>query len=137
MTATIAQVRDEIADVLGTAFAGTWSTSALVGDTINPPVIKVARPAYDPRVVLGGGKRDITFKLTAYTNRAATEQSERALDLLAEIDGTGSLVAAIQNGSAWSVTVDYAQVVNIGETYSVEIAGVDYLACQFDVKVVW
>ena len=50
--------------------------------------------------------------------------------------GTVSLIAAVQNGANWSVSVDYAVVTNCGEVQVIQwIDGVDYLAVQFQIEV--
>lgn len=133
---TIAQVRDNLADIAATITG--WRGTAYVGDAVNAPVIKVFRPAFDPRVVFSGSKMQLTFRCVAYAKRVETDRSEAALDALAELTGSGSFIAAVQTSSNWSVTVDYAQVVNVGETTVVTFGdGVEYLACPFDVEVVW
>lgn len=135
---TIAQVRSQLATI-ATGITG-WTGTAYVGDSVDAPMIKVSRPAYDPRMVLSGGKTVATFRCTAYVKRADTAVNEAALDALAEPSGSGSFVAAVQTSSNWgSVSVDYAQVVNVGETFLTAFgtdAG-EYLACPFDVEVVW
>jgi len=132
---TIAEVRDGLAVALG-ALDG-WRASAYVGDQINPPCLKVARPAFDPRMVFGGSKAAHTFRVHAYASRGATEANEKILDALCEPSGYGSLLEAVQTGTNWPVTVDYAVVTNVGEVGLAEIAGVEYLTCPFDIEVVW
>jgi hypothetical protein len=90
-------------------------------------------------MVFSGGKCEHTFKVTAYVTRDATVQSEKALDALAEPSGAGSLIAVVQTSSNWSVTIDYAAVTNVGEVVVVQFAndGAVYLACPFEIKVVW
>jgi hypothetical protein len=99
----------------------------------------VARPEFDPRMVMSGAKCQHTFTLTAYASRAASELSEESLDALCELSGTGSLIAAVQDELNWTVTVDYAQVVRCGEVYVATFGGgtTEFLACSFDVEVVW
>lgn len=135
---TIAQVRADIANVLQTNLSG-WRASAYVGDQVNPPHIKVGMPAFDPRLIFSQAKSSHTFRCTAYAPRATTEQSEAKLDALCELTGSGSFIATIQNGSLWSVTVDYAQVVNVSEVQVTTFGtdGTEYLARSFDVEVVW
>ena len=134
---TLADVRDNLATICSTIDG--WTGSGYVGDTVNAGFIKVTSPAFDPRMVLGGGKCEHTFRLIAYAPRTASEYSEQALDVLRDVAGDGSLLIAVQNGTNWTVTVDYAQVVEIGEVQLAQFGQdtTEYLACPFQVKVVW
>lgn len=136
---TIAQVRAQIATI-GNAIPG-WRASAYVEDAITVPMIKVSRPAFDPRLVFGQAKAAYVFKCVAYAPRVDAKRSETALDALAEPTGAGSFIAAIQTSSNWgSVTVDYAVVTQVGEVVVTTFGPNDtteYLACPFDVEVVW
>ena len=138
---TFAEVRADLSNVL-TGIDG-WSvldvSGGYVGDT--PPVpysFKVARPAFDPRYVFSEAKKSVTFVVTGYAPRAVPVEAEIRLDALCEPTGTGSIIAAVQTGSNWSVTVDVAQVVECGEVQSVTwIDGTEYLAAQFRIEVIW
>lgn len=134
---TIAEVRQNLADIADSLDG--WHGSQYVGDAAVAGVIKVFRPEFDPRVVFGGGVMQLTFRCVAYAKRVESRTSEAALDALAELTGAGSFIAAVANGDNWSVTVDYAQVVNVGEvsvsTFGSD--GVEYLVCPFDIEVVW
>ena len=133
---TIADVRAELADIAGGI--GDWSGSAYVGDSVAAGTIKVFRPEFDPRVVFGGGTVMLTFRCVAYAKRIDSAFSEEALDALAELSGDGSFIAAVADSDNWSITVDYAQVVNVGEVAVTNWGdGTEYLACPFDVEVVW
>ena len=133
---TIAEVRNELAEIAGGI--GDWFGSSYVGDTVVAGTIKVFRPEFDPRVVFGGGKMMLTFRCVAYAKRIDSVFSEEALDALAEPSGDGSFIAAVADSTNWSVTVDFAQVVNVGEVAVVNWGdGTEYLACPFDVEVVW
>ena len=133
---TIAEVRNELALVLGNISG--WSTSAYIGDQVRPFMFKIARPAFDPRMVMQQTKAAHTFTVTAYAPRATPEASEAALDALCELSGDGSLIATVQNGELWETAVDYAQVIRCGEVQAVTwIDSVDYLVCQFEIEVVW
>ena len=133
---TIAEVRQNLADIAGTIYG--WVGSQYVGDSVDTRTIKVFRPEFDPRVVFGGGKMQLTFRCVAYAKRADSAASELALDALAELSGSDSFIVAVGDSSNWDVTVDYAQVTSVGETaLTVGNDGVEYLACPFDVEVVW
>ena len=132
---TIAEVRADLVNVLETIPG--WSTSTgYVGDQLNTYSFKVGRPSFDPRMVFSQAKAVHQFTVSAYAPRATPEISEAALDALCELSGTGSLIAAVQNGTNWSVSVDYAVVTNCGEVQVIQwIDGVDYLAVQFQIEV--
>lgn len=134
---TIAEVRANLVTIADSITG--WTGSAYVGDTVNANTIKVQRPAFNPQMVFGGAKCEHTFRMVAYAPRTAGEYSEALLDELCELTGTGSLIAAVQDGANWSVTVDFAQVVEVGEvqlaTYGQDTT--EYLACPFQIKVVW
>ena len=134
---TIAEVRDNLADICSTLTG--WYGTTYVGDQINPGAIVVSRPAFDPRMVFSQVKAEHDFRLVAYAARGGSQASEAALDALCELSGDGSLIAAVQLSTNWTVTVDYAEVVLCGEV-ALTMFGADaaeYLACPFDVKVVF
>lgn len=134
---TIYDARQGLTDALSTI--PDWRASPYVGEQVNPPMIKVTMPAFDPRYVMGESKARYTFRCYAYYARVAAEAAEKALDALAEPTGTGSLIAAVQTGTNWSASVDYAMVTNVGEI-SVTSFGTDaaeYFVRPFDIEVVW
>ena len=133
---TIADVRAELAEII-TANLDGWVGSQYVGDTMNSGVIVVTRPQFDPRMIFSGAKVTITFQLTAYASRTTPEASEAALDALCEPTGYGSLIEALQDGDNWSITVDYAQVVECGRVSVVQYGtdAAEFLACPFQVEV--
>jgi len=116
-----------------------WYGQAHVGDQINAGCIVVSRPSYDPRMVFSLAKAEYNFRLVAYASRAGSDASEDALDDLCAPTGAGSLIAAVQTSDNWSVTVDYAEVVMAGETQLTQFGNdtTEFLACSFDVKVVF
>lgn len=134
---TIADVRTDLVNVL--ANIPGWSTSnGYVGDQLNTYSFKVSRSAFDPRMVFSQAKATHQFTVAAYAPRATPEVSEAALDALCELSGEGSLIATVQDGTNWSVIVDYAVVTNCGEVQSITwIDGVEYLAVQFTIEVCW
>ena len=132
---TVTQVRDDLADVI-TAGCGLRA-AALIQDTMVAPIAIVSRRAFDPRLVFAQSKAAYLFTVTVYVDRTDERAAQRALDTLTEISGSGSIVAAIQNGALWSVSVDYAAVTQIGEVQAVAIAESNYLAVPIDVEVVF
>ena len=138
MTApTLAEVRDDLESVL--ELIDGWRATAWVGNQINPPQCVVSRLPYDPRLTLNSAKAIYHFQVTAYAPFATPVESEKLLDDLADPRSDGSLIATVQNGSNWSVTIDYAQVVNVGQVSAVQFGNdaADYLACPFEIEVVW
>ena len=135
MSVTIYDVRTALADVLGQI--PDWRVTPYVGTQVNPPVLKVSRPSFDPRMVFGQAKAAHKFVVTAYVVMGAAEQGEQLLDSLCELTGATSLIATVQNGDLWSISVDYCSVTNVGEVTAAEIAGAELLVCPFEIEVVW
>ena len=139
---TIAEVRAGLVVAINTGLGGTpWYAAAYVGEQVNPPEIKVSLPAFDPRFVFGEAKKSVTFRVTAYATRAGGDASEILLDALCEPTGTtGSLIGAVQTSTNWAITVDFAQVTQVGEigvtTYGTNDVA-EYFFRPFDVEVVW
>lgn len=132
---TVAEVRDELADVITTG-AGLRAT-ALVQDTLVAPIAVVSRRPFDPRMVLQQHKAAYQFTVTIYVDRTDERAAQRALDTYCEVSGANSVIAAIQNGSNWSVTVDYAQVTQVGDVQPVIVGESNYLIVPLDVEVVF
>lgn len=137
---TIADVRGQLATIEDSLTG--WRGSGYVGDTIDAPAFTTAMLAGDPRFNLGETKQIATFRCTAYVKRTDTIRNEKALDTLADIGGSTStsFVAAVQASASWgSVTIEYAQVINIGEVALTQFGtdAAEYLARPFDVEVVW
>ncbi len=141
---TIAEVRADLANVLANVEGWTvanigGSASGYVGDAQpGAYTFKINRGAFDPRFVMGKSKTAYVFTVTAYAPRTPAELSEAALDALCEPTGTGSLIATVEDGDNWAVTVDYASVTRCGEVQAVTwVEGVEYLAAQFTLEVLW
>jgi hypothetical protein len=138
---TFAEVRADLARVLDGVVG--WSVADVAGGYVGdqapqPYSFKVARPPFDPRYVFGEAKKQVTFTVTGYAPRAVPVEAELRLDALCEPTGTGSIIATVQTSTNWSVTIDYAQVVECGETQSVTwIDGTEYLVAQFRIEVIW
>ena len=137
---SIADVRGQFPTVLA-HIGGSWfCTDGYVGDKLSAFQLKVSRPPFDPRMVMSGTKAIHKFRVTAYAPRAESIESEKALDALCELSGSGSMKEAVETSSYWgSVSIDYAQVVNVGETAVVQFGldAAEYLAVPFDIEVVW
>lgn len=129
---TIAEVRSQLATIVDGIT--DWRGEAYIGEQVNPPVVKVSRPAYDPRFVHSGARAAYTFRLVAYYKRAAGDLGEAQLDALAPL-----LIDEVQDGTNWgAVDVDYASVTQVGEVAVVEwLDSAQYFALPFDVEVVF
>lgn len=132
---TIVEIRDELADVID-GITG-WRATGFAGEAINPPVVKISRPPFDPRTVFSAAKQRAVFRATAYVAAGTGESGERQLEALAELTGSGSLTATVQTGSNWSVSIDYAQVIMIGQIIPEIDSGVGSSVLAFDIEVVW
>ena len=131
---TIAQARTSLAAAVTTT---GLRCIAYLSDQIPAPCALISRKEFDPRMVFGGSKSTYGFRVTIYTSRPAERASQVLIDGYCETTGATSLVAAIANGANWTATVDYAEVVRVGEIMVHEIAGVPYLVAELDVEVVW
>lgn len=131
---TIADVRQSIAQCVETT---GLRCSAYITDQRNPPCAQVLRKEYDPRFVFSAAKTTYLFTVLVFAARAAEVVSAKQLDGYGEPDGVGSLTAAIQNSDNWDVTVDFAQVIQVGAETVMEIGGQQFLVVELDVEVVW
>ena len=128
---TLEEVRDAIAGC-ATTIDG-WRASAYIGEQLNPPMIKVSMPAFDPRYVFGQTSNEYNFRCYAYYTRAAGDSGERALD-----DLVWPFIEAVQDETNWPVIIGYAEVVNVGEVTVTQFGtdAAEYFVRSFDVKVV-
>lgn len=132
---TVSDVRDALAAAITT---GTGlRSSPLVQDTMVPPIAVISRRPFDPRLIFSQSKAAYEFNVTLYAGRTNERASQIALDEWCELSGSGSVIAAIQNGSNWSVNVDYALVTNVSEVQAVAIAESNYLVVELTVEVVF
>jgi len=132
---TIAEVRGGLARAI---YAGTnLRTDPLTLDSVNAPCAQVFRAEMDPRMIFSGAKAQYQFTVRVFMGRASEIAAQEAIDDLCEINGATSLLQAVETSDNWDVTIDYAQVVRIGETGIANIGGVEYLMAEFDVEVVF
>lgn len=131
--ATMGEVRQALADAITDATG--LRSAPLVLDTMVAPIAVVARQAFDPRMVFSQAKAPYLFRVTIYADRTNERGAQLALDEWCEPTGTGSVIAAIQNGDNWSVTVDYAQVINVSEVQAVAVAESNFLIVELTVEV--
>lgn len=132
---TVTEVRDDLAAVIT---AGTGLRAApLVQDTMVAPIAVVSRRPFDPRMVLSQASAAYLFAVTIFADRTNERASQRLLDSYSELSGSTSVLAAIQDGTLWSVDVDYAQVTQIGDVQAVIVGESNYLAVELLVEVVF
>ena len=134
MTATIEDVRDSIADAVATTGI---RCHPYVLDQVSPPVAMVNRRGMDPRMVLGATKNVYRFEVVVFASRQSEIAGQKLIDNYAATTGTSSIKVAVEDGSNWTATVDYATVTNIGDTVEREIAGVVYLTVAIELEVCW
>lgn len=108
-----------------------------VPDQMVAPIAVVSRRAFDPRYVFSEAKAAYQFTVTVYVDRTADRTAQKTLDDYCELSGSGSVIAAIQDGDLWSVDVDYAQVTQVGEVVAVAVSESQFLAVALDVEVVF
>jgi hypothetical protein len=133
---TVRQVRTALAEAI-TAGCGLRAFP-YVADTIPAPCAQVFRREMDPRMVFSKAKASYQFGVRVFWPRAAEVNAQQKLDEFTEATGAGSLVGAIEDGDNWTVDVDYASVILIGETQTVTtVAGEEFLTVDFDVEVVF
>ncbi len=135
---TIAEVRLGLAQAAATT---GLSMSPYWMEPIPFPCGRVYRKAADPRFIFTGSKYQHTFGLIVWAGRLSDNAAEQLLDAYCELTGEQSILAAVQNGTNWAVTVDYAEVTLIGpptaRTAGPPTAPIDLITVEFDINVVW
>lgn len=132
---TTATVRDALATAITTGSGLAASPYQL--DSVVPPCAHVFRREMDPRMIFTGAKSTYEFGVRIFTGRFDEVEAQRLLDELVETSGERSVVAAIQDGDNWTATIDYAQVVLIGEPVGRTLADETFMTVDLDVEVVW
>lgn len=134
-TPTIADVRTSLAKAI-TIGTGLRSIPYLAS-TIAHPCAHINPSPYDPRMVLGKSKAQYDFVVTVFVGATSDRGAQVRCDELREPSGTGSLVAAIEDGDLWVADVDYAQVTMVGEPTQVVIAEETLMMFEVNVEVVF
>jgi hypothetical protein len=84
--------------------------------------------------VLERGKAVYPFTVKVYVGRVAEVAGQKKLDELRE--PTGGITSAVEDSDNWPVTVDYAQVIQVGANNGeARIADDVYLTCEFEIEV--
>jgi len=127
-----------MADIATTVTGLVGGFPYLADTLVNLPAAHIARPAFDPRMVMSKAKATYQFQFIVYAPRSLDKQTQVLLDTFCEPTGATSVTAAIEDEDNWgTVTVDYASVTNIGTVQPTEVAGVPYFVVVFDVEVCW
>jgi hypothetical protein len=135
MAAPIAEVREALAAAVEVAGI---RCSPYVSDSVQAPCAMVDRRQMDPRYVFQAATTVYRFRLICYFNRTDPRSSQMDMDEFCDVTGDRSIVAAIQDGDNWPDNLIHTvSVVNVGDTFEREIAGVAYLAVEFDIEVTW
>lgn len=132
--ATLADVRDELADILSRVTG--IRADGYVG--MGPPWVpcfRVARSEFDPRLAYGSTKVTVPFTVVAFASADADRAGEILLDQMADNSGKLSVRAALETRSNWSLAIDYCVLVRIGEPQMAEIGGTRVLTTEFDIDV--
>ena len=124
-----------LADVVG--MVDGLRAKGYADDQINPPEAHVYTRDFDPRMVFGNSKRTFLLGVRLFVKRTDARSAQRALRGYMEPTGPTSILAAIENEDLWEITVDYAEVTNIGQPFELEQPAELYWAVDIDVDVVW
>lgn len=107
-------------------------------DTINPPEAQVYTREFDPRLTLGGSpKRVFQLGVRVFVKRTNPRSGQKSLRGFMEPTGAASVLAKINDGDSWSVTIDYAEVTNVGQPFEFLTENEAFWAVDFDVDVTW
>ena len=135
MAVPISEVRQALSDAVE---AAGIRCSPYVIDVVNAPCVMVDRRQMDPRHVFGGTVTVYRFRLLAYFARTDLRSAQTLMDECCDVTGARSITAAVQDGANWPDNLIHTvSVVNVGDTYEREVAGVAYLTVEFDIEVTW
>lgn len=139
---------DEVCSALATVVGSISGlrAKAYADDQINPPEAQVFTRPFDPRMVFGSGSSygPTTYQLgvRVFVSRNDPRSAQKKLRGFMETTGSESVLAKIEDETAWAQTIHNAEVTNIGQPQEVGIVGQDgavtlYYAVDFDVDVIW
>lgn len=131
---TIKQVRDAMATAVETT---GLSCKAHTVNHVDPPVAMIETRPFDPRLNMSQSKWVVPFVVRVFAASLSEMEEAQRFDEYRELSGSTSVLAAIQTSGNWGITVDYAQVTQIGEPQWVDVGGIPYQAVDFDVEVCW
>jgi hypothetical protein len=132
---TIAAVRSALAGAVET-ISGIRAID-YIPDQVNPPQAVVFRNTIDYDLVYGRGADEYHFTVRVYVGRTSERKAQEFLDELCEPSGATSLKTVVEANATLAALVDYARVRTAGVLQVATVADVDYLACDFDVEIVY
>lgn len=135
MALTITGVRTDMAAAI-TAGCGL-RMSAYESDNVNTPIGIVSLLEFDPRLVFSKAKAEYPFRVRVYAGSPSERANQVLLDGYRELDGSGSLTAAVEDLTNWSEAIDYASVVSVGELREQLVADQLCMVCDWEVEVVF
>ena len=133
---TVQEAREALAGAV-TFGTGLPCSPWLLDAVVESPSCQVGRREMDPRMVLDRGVSVYQLVVRLFVARHNAIDAQRRIDEFCEPTGTSSIRVAIEDGDAWTATVDYAAVTSIGEIVEREIGAASYFTVDFDVEVVW
>lgn len=140
MTATIAELREAIANAVATI--PDLRATPLISDQVNPPQAEVSRSAAVYDEVQHGPDEDSArtwpFKVRVYAGRVNERGGQDLLDEYAEPIGDKSIKQAIENDTDLAALCDYVLVTEVSDTQvvtSATEAGVVFIFEDFTVQV--
>ena len=131
---------NDVCDALALAITTGTGLRALgyIDEQVNPPMVMVYTMPFDPRLTTGGSpERSVQMGARVFVRAINARSAQADLRGYMEQSGSGSIRAAIEDDTNWSVTVDYAEVTQIGQPFEYETANEMYWAVDFSVDVVW
>lgn len=132
-------IRDDLVDVIAHAVVNSAAVRAIgfVPDAIPAPCATVTWREMDPRLVLSEAKSAYSLLVRLWVPRTSERAGQDWLDDACEVSGATSVIAAIQTGSNWTQTIDYAVVTLIGEVEERAKGDDVFLTVDLDVEIVW
>lgn len=132
---TTADVRASLAGAVKTG-TGLTCLPYLI-DHVDAPVAMVGVRPFDPRLVFGKAKVVYPFFVRLFVSSLSAIEEAQRFDEYREVSGSKSVTQAVEDGTLWTCTVDYALVTQIGDPRDETVNGVTYKAVDFDVEVCW
>lgn len=135
---SLADVRASAATALRTiTFADSKKLKAdtYLTDQVNPP-----NAFFDfevnAQVTFASGPNACILHVQVLDQRDSERSGQIRLDELRDPTNTHSLRAVLENGANWDATVDYCRFLSASQVQVVTIAGVEYLAVDWQFEVV-
>lgn len=131
--ATIAEIRDGIADNLAT-IAGL-RTAPVIPDQVNPPFAIIGFDSVDFDTTFGRGLDTYSFTVTVIVSRADGRNSQNLLDVYCAPTGASSIKTAIELDRSLGSKANDLRVTGLSNYGNLTIGETNYLAAEFAVTV--